>query len=256
MATNEKTRTKNTPDWNRFTLATAPVKNRIIGGSFGEVGTLKTSFWLGAPGPIVVQSTDRGLEGVIEPFQKKKDIYVAEYDANTADVTQTQAQDVRDAFIEDFQVAIKKAKTVLWDKETQIYEIFKWAEFGAPSGNPKDYYPLFQRYRSLFNLAKDSDVNFGVIQGMKTPWVSEAKASGKIGAAPSKSRRERRGMAEVEELVHINIEHVLEDGEFRLKIGKARGPGGQDVQNTEIAFCDFATFATLIFPETTEEDWI
>ena len=246
----------NGPDWSRFQKANNPVKNRIIGASFGEVGTLKTSWWLGAPGPIVIQSLDRGLEGVIEPFQAQKDIYVAEYDANTSDVTQEQAESIRDQIIEDFKDALTKARTIIWDKETQIYEIFKWAEFGAPSGNPKDYYPLFQRYRSLFNMAKDSDVNFGVIQGMRTPWVPVQKGSGKTGAAPAKNSRERRGMPEIDELVHINIEHVLEDGEFRMKIGKSRGPGGQNLQNTEIAFLPFADFAGLMFPDSDPSEWV
>src|SRR5712664_1628954 len=64
----------------RYTKADATYKHRIIAASYGEVGTGKTSFWLGAPGPIVVQTLDQGLEGVVERFTANKEIYVANYD--------------------------------------------------------------------------------------------------------------------------------------------------------------------------------
>ena len=31
--------------------------------------------------------------------------------------------------------ALQHARTILWDKETNVYEIFKYAQFGAPSSN-------------------------------------------------------------------------------------------------------------------------
>lgn len=239
----------------RFRLADDTLKERIIAASFGEVGTLKTSFWLSAPGPIVVQSCDRGLEGVVEEFRKKKDIYVVEYDANTSGIEQDEAIETRDKLTEDFEHAVKHARTVIWDKETQVYEIFKYAEFGAPSDAPSNYYPLFQRYRRVINLAKSADVNFGIIQGMKNPWAPKVnKKTGAQGAMKTEERV-RRGMPEIEEIVHINIEHVFEEGKFQLKIGKSRGPGGREIQNTTIPFMQFAEFATLVFPNTDVEDW-
>jgi hypothetical protein len=128
---------------------------------------------------------------------------------------------------------------------------------GAPTGVPSNYYPLFQRYRALINEAKDSDINFGVIQGMKTPWVSEMKATGKLGAKPSKTDRVRRGMPEIDELMHLNIEHIIdEDGDFMMSVGKVRGPGARDIQNKVISYREFPAFATLVFPDTEESDWI
>jgi hypothetical protein len=241
-------------------------KQRIIAASFGEVGTLKTSFWLTAPGPILIQSLDRGTEGVADVYMKdhpNKSIYLAEYDANThllakEDDAQAAAETVAAKIEEDFAKAIANGiRTIVWDKETQLYEIFKYAVLGAPTGAPSNYYPLFQRYRALINLAKDSDINFGVIQGMKTPWVSEMKATGKLGAKPSKTDRVRRGMPEIEELMHLNIEHIIdEDGDFLMKIGKVRGPGAREIQNKTIGYVEFPEFACLVFPDTEEKDWI
>lgn len=256
-------------------------KKRIIGSSYGEVGTLKTSFWISAPGPILLQSLDRGTEGVVDVYLDKlkneegrdKEIYVEQYDANThtletiakslkalkdSEIEDAQgvAQEVANKIEADFVKAIEQgAKTIIWDKETQIYEIFKFAQFGAPSDAPSNYFGLFQRYRHLINLAKDSDINFGVIQGMKTPWISEMKATGKIGAKPSSKERVRRGMPEIDELMHVNIEHIIQDGAFLMNVGKVRGPGARGIQNKTIGYMEFPEFATLMFPDTTEEDW-
>lgn len=254
--------------WDRYTKVTEKSRQRIIAASFGEVGTLKTSFWLTAPDPIIIQSTDKGLEGVVDVYLKqlyeetgkRKEIYVVEYDPAVGNMAQEEAIEVRDKFEEDFKDALTRARTVVWDKETGTYEIFKYAEFGAPSSNPSDYYSLDQRYRHLVNLAKDTDINFGLIQGMKTPWKTVTKGDGKAKGAPTTDRM-RRGFRELEEIVHINVEHALEadengENQFVLKIGKARGPGGRNVQNQTIPYCDFPSFATLIFPDTEIESWM
>lgn len=254
---------KSSVDLSRYTKVTTESKHRIIAASYGEVGMLKTSFWLGAPGPIVIQSTDNGLEGVADVYLKQlyettgqtKDIYVIEYNAQTAGVTQEEAEEVRLAIESDFEHALSFARTIVWDKETGIYEVCKYAEFGAPSDNPSNYYALDQRYRTLINKAKAADVNFGLIQGMKTAWVPKVnKKTGAQGAAKSDDRV-RRGFREIEELVHINIEHAFEEDQFVMKIGKSRGPGGRDIQNSTIPFVSFAEFATLIFPDSELSDW-
>ena len=265
-----KTRSSNPLAARYSRVGSDSLKQRIVAASVGEAGALKTSFWLSAPGPILVQSTDQGLEGVIDvpvdedvyghscPFNEAKDIYVEEYDPNTTDREQEEAEEIRGKFEEDFEYAITHGvRTIVWDKESQVYDIFKYAEFGAPSDAPSNYYPLFQRYRKLIAMAKASDVNFGIIQGMKTPWVPKVnKNSGKTGAQAAVGTRVPRGMPEIEELVHINLHHFVgEGGEFQMAIGKSRGPGGQNIQNTTIPYMAFKDFAQLVFPGTKEGDW-
>ena len=247
----------------RFKRADTTMKQRIIAASFGEVGTLKTSFWLTAPSPILFQSLDRGLEGVVgAPIlgdYASKEIHVEEYESNTDALDQDGAIEVRDKIVEDFAYAIENGiRTIVWDKETQLYEVFKYAEFGAPSSNPKDYYALDQRYRRLINMAKSSDINFGIIQGMKTPWETKVNKSGVEKGQPRYGVRERRGMREIDELVHINIEHFLgEDEKFFMKIGKARGPGGHEIQNKVLPYVTFPEFASLVFPDTDPDvNWV
>ena len=244
----------------RYTKADKPAPHRIIAASFGEVGTLKTSFWAGAPGPIVFLSFDKGLEGVIEPFQDQKDIWVKEYTWGALTLgeppTQDEAIELRDEFVNDFQHAITHARTVVIDKETELWDVVKYAAFGPPKeGTPKDWDVPKGLMRKLLNAPKALDINFGVIQGMKNEWVSQVNPrTGKKGITQS-GLRVRNGSDDVEAIMHINIEHVREDDEFRMKIGKSRGPGGIDVQYQTMPACTFTEFAMLVFPGTDESDW-
>jgi hypothetical protein len=242
-------------EFSRYEKADDTYKNRIVAASFGEVGTGKTSFWLGAPGPIVVQTLDQGLEGVVEPFTKDKDIYVANYDLGHTvgeEFTHEMAVEARDKFVEDFEHAITHARTVIWDRESDMFSLFSYAEFGTPdkygAAAPRDWDKLKGTIRRLIALAKATDVNFGLIQGMRDEW-----SKGKMGKT---GNRIRNGMDDVDALVHINIEHFRREGEFGVTVGKSRGPGGHDIQDQTLTGLNFVEFAGLVFPQSSPEDWI
>lgn len=262
---------KTTGVWDRFQKADADPHPRLIGLSVGEVGTGKTHFWLGAPGPIVVFSFDKGLEGVVEPFQAQKDIYVAEYDwspVNTDDDSeqdemQDLAKSIRDKFIADFTHSLQHARTVIIDKETDLWEMFRYAEFGRPNDSPLDYPKLNSRYRKYMNMPKGTDVNFGCIEGMRDEWGTKTvlKKTGQLKEQGHRTgKRIRWGFSELDGLVHITLFHTrskTEEGavSFGLEVGKARGPGGFDVQEQSYENLSFADFAQLVFPGTDEGDW-
>ena len=240
-----------------FPRASSAVKPRLVWASYGEVGSGKTHFALSAPGPIVVQSFDRGLEGVVEPFVTTgKDVRVVEYEWSPTDqLAQDEAIKLRDRFIRDYEIAIQHAKTVLWDRESDIWELFRYAEFGAPSDAPKNYSALNQRYRKYINMAKATDINFGCIQSVKTAWDSTINPrTGREQPRPTKER-ERTGFKELEGIVHIDLHHRREDGHFYIDVGKSRGPGGQDVQDQSFMDFSFTDLAMMIFPDTSEADW-
>jgi hypothetical protein len=250
--------------FDRYVKADDGIKNRLIWASFGEAGSGKTTFALTAPGPIVIQSLDMGLEGVVEPFTRDKEIYIAEYDWHPTDeMDQDQAIDLRDKFIEDFEHAVLHARTVIWDKETDVWELFRYAEFGKPNDSPKDYAKLYQRYRRYINMPKSSDINFGLLQGMKSPWAMKATGSGAKSLTKSPDRI-RKGMDEIDALVHINLQHRREreagdEGGFKsvfyIDVGKSRGPGSRDVQDQTFQNLTFPEFAVQVFPDTDVEDW-
>ncbi len=249
----------------RFTKADAPAKQRLIWAGVGEPGTGKTSFALGAPGPLVIQSFNRGLEGVVQQYQSTKDIYVREYawQPGIDRVLEQQAAiDLREQFTEDFQFALANARTVIWDLESEVWDLFKYAEFGfSEAGVPKDWDALKGRIRNLINDAKDTDINFGLLQGMRNEWVPQInKKTGAKGITQS-GRRIRAGMDEIEGLVNVNLYHerVKVPGEpsvFQFEVGKARGPASKDVQDQTFAGLSFQEFAMLVFSDSVEEDWL
>jgi hypothetical protein len=251
-----------TDPFSGYTKAEGAAKPRLIASSYGEVGTLKTSFWLGAPGPIVVLSFDKGLEGVIEPYQDLKDIYVKEFAWATA-VGEKPDQDAAIAVVDEFtevfehSINIPGVRTVFIDKETDMWSAFKYAKFGPPEkGKPEDWDGLKNQVRRLLNMPKALDINFGVIQGMRNEWIPGPvnPNTGKKGMTQS-GRRIPLGMDDVEAIMHVNIEHFREDGEFKMRIGKARGPGGREIQYQVLPALSFAEFGQLVFPGTDDSDW-
>lgn len=241
--------------FSRYERADDSSKHRIVAASFGEVGTGKTSFWLGAPGPIVVQTLDQGLEGVVETFANDKEIYVANYDLGYGvgeEYTHEVAIAAREKFIEDFEHALTHARTIIWDRESDMFSLFSYAESGTTDKYgalvPKDWDKLKGSIRRLIAMAKATDVNFGVIQGMRDEW-----SKGKMGKT---GNRVRNGMEDIDALMHINLEHLRVDGKFSIKVGKSRGPGGKDVQDQTFSDLSFSDFAQLVFPDSKEEDWV
>ena len=60
-----------------FVRATAELRHRVVMSVDGLERTGKTDFALStAPDPIVLIPTDKGLEGVIQKYQRKRRIYV------------------------------------------------------------------------------------------------------------------------------------------------------------------------------------
>jgi hypothetical protein len=258
--------------FSRFTKATDDTRFRIIANSVGEVGTGKTHFWLGAPAPIVILTFDLGLEGVVEPFATTKDIYVASYDLgllpSEADdaptqFTQDQAIEMRDKVILDFEDAIRQgARTVIIDRESDFWGHCSYAEFGDPkTGMPKDWDALKNVERRMIAMAKASDINLGIIQGMRNEWVSQVnKKTGTKGITQS-GLRVAAGHDEIDALMFTNLFHtrvknpVTGEPEFVIRVGKSRGVGAPAVQEQEFTNLTFSEFAQLVHPASTPEDW-
>jgi len=244
----------------QFKKADSERRCRTIGLSVGEVGTGKTSFWLTAPGPIFVASLDKGLEGIIEEHAGKKEIYFKEYDwsAGKEDFSQEYAVEVRDEILRDYEIALEHARTIVFDKETSIWEVFRYAEFGGPTDAPKDYAKLNQRYINLINMAKAGSVNFGLIQSMKNEWGSYTNpTTGKKSGAPT-GERVPVGFSQANELVYVEMLHrrqVVKDGpsEFYFDIGKCRQ--NTALQDQTFPACSFSEFGQLLIEGSEEGDW-
>lgn len=244
----------------RFRMTNALAVPRIIAASVGGPGSGKTRFWLTAPEPVVFMSMDWGMEGVVDKFQEDfmeangrlKDIRVVDYD--WAPSAEDEKQDgfkeaaivMRNKFIEDYVFACEHARSVVWDKETDVWNLFRYAEFGSPKGDQaKDYDKANQLMRKYVNYPKKLTINFGLIEDVKDKWVSQNKKDGV----------QRAGFREIEGLVHVDLWHERREGQFYTLVGKARGKGAADVQDKEFPNLDVPTLGMMLFPETDTEDW-
>ena len=244
----------------RFARANQSVKLRLIGASYGEQKVGKTSFWLSAPGPIYIQSFDYGLEGVVQKFQHEKEIYVREYDwAPVGDeLTQEAAIELRDAFVADFDVALAQGRTIVWDKETEVWELFRYAEFGpndvgVATSAPRNYPALNQRYRYHIRRAYDLGVNFGLIQGVKAKWISKPQPGTGILQPHNTGELARTGFNEIGALVQIDLWHKREQGQFLIDVGGCRQ--NAELQDQQFTNLTFPEMACLVFPDSRLEDW-
>lgn len=249
-----------------FTRAQADAydKHRIIGLSIGEVGSRKTRFWLEAPGPIAAFSLDKGLEGVVNKVLEEsptKEIQVWEQDwfPTQDEDLQDRATELRDEFLERYTDALTWARTIVVDKESELWQLFRYAEFGPEAkGNPKDFDALNQRYRRWINQAKASDVNLGLIEGLKDAWGMKARGNGQQGLSKLDSRV-RNGFNELDGLVHVCLTHTgVCPSDWMIEVGKVRGPGALAVAGQTFTFeevGDFSTLACLIFPDSEPEEW-
>ena len=214
----------------RFQPVAEHSRIRTIGVSAGEHGCGKSDFWLQGPSPVYVLSFDNGLEGVVEHVRERypdKDIRVVQYDwlkrstrlsgateeADRMDL----AQEVLGQFNEDYEHALQQARTVLVDKETDLWGIRIWAKLG--SGQQSRYYgPLYDEAHAMVDLAIESDCTVGYIQSLKDEYQAD-KPTG---------RRTPRGCNRLGEWCFLAMEHVRREGKFIINIDKCR-------QNTSLA---------------------
>ena len=235
-------------------------RQRLLGISWGEPGSRKTTFWLEGPSPIGVLSFDQGLEGVVSRVLRehpKKDIYVQEFDwSPTNETGQEEASDIWNDYEKHFRYFLEHCRTVLIDKENDLWQLARYSEFGdGNSDQQKNYDKLNLRYRKLVNLSKQSNCNVGFVRGCKDEWGTIVKRGGQSGKGPT-GNRIPAGFTELEGLVHLSILHTgLNENTWSMQIGKVRGPGALEVAGQEFPSMSFADFAQLVYPETTVKDW-
>lgn len=261
-----------------YERATATFTPRIIMALQGEVGCGKTDFALGAPGPIVVHTFDQGTEGVVEEHVARgKEIYLAKYDLGVEpgeEVTHEAVVTLRDQFIANFEADINRARTIIIDRESDLWSYHVHAETGSDdkfaAAPAKDWPKIKAKIRRLVAMAKASKINLIIVQGMRNEWGKTVNPkTGNMTSTPT-GNRIPDGMEEIVADVHIvaDLRRVdQEDGpsKFYLHVGKSRGPGSKLVQgqtfevvkpnDDEVATFGFAEFAQLVFPDTSAEDW-
>lgn len=241
---------------NFTSLGSAP-KPRLIWRSWGLDKSGKNHFGYTAPGPIFGQYFDPGgYEGVADKFVRgeverpdgegtypAKVIKGVIYRFDKAEMDQEKAEEIRDQFVEDYEEALTVARTIQWD-ETEVWEMFRFAEFGKESSLGRNYGPLNGRYRYLLQCAYDAGVNLQLIQKVKETWKND-KPTGEY--APM-------GFKEANYIVQVNLEHSWTSAGFKIKIVNCRQNMllAGEVFGAEL---DFPTLAQMIYPQSEAAEW-
>mgnify|MGYP001568119632 CR=1 FL=1 len=215
------------PEYNpadNFTLAETEKAYRSILRIVGERGTGKSRLIFTGPEPIFQFSFDQGEEGVVEDFASTKEIQVRDYDWDPNNIScdpkdyavesKKYAVEIRDHYEADLAYAIaqgakrKKPFTIGLDKETDLWLLYRYAEFGGPSDAPKNYEELNRRYISMLNKVKSCRyANLIVVQGMKDEWgtVVEVVNGQKKKKPYQTGRRVPSGFDRIDEIVFAEI---------------------------------------------------
>lgn len=231
-----------------FTPLAAVPPRRLLIASSGREKTGKNHFGLTGPGPIFGQYFDPGgLEGMAEKFLAPplgpKEIYHAAYRFNKRKDDKGAAAEVKEQFIKDYHDALGWARTIQWD-EAEFWEVCRFAEFGRESAKGREYGPLNGEYRGLIQDAYDAGVNLHLIQKVKEKWEDDKPTGVMIPT----------GFTQAANVVQVNLRHTwsLEDG-FLVEVVTCR-------QNMAIAGekldMSFVELAQMVYPDTTEDDWV
>lgn len=241
-------------DYGNFQLVGETPAYRLVLRSWGRDKCGKNHFGFTGPGPVFGQYLDPGgTEGVAEKFRRgehgpAKEIYTIPYRFNKGKMDQDAAVEIRDQFIEDYEVALQHARTIQWD-ETEVWELFRWAEFGGESGVPRNYGPLNATYRNLLQQAYDAGVNLQLIQKVKEKWEDNAKGIGHPTGV-----FEPMGFKDANYIVQVSLEHSWDEEEgFKVKVVNCRQ--NMSLAGQEFVGLDFPTLGMMIFPDSSEEDW-
>jgi hypothetical protein len=258
-------------EWGEFRKAQDVLAERynIVAASQGVGGSGKTHFWLTAPEPIAYFLLDPGgLKGLLtrrdSPFADK-DIRLIDYSGRLDWGRLERPERVKRAYdiVADFNaawdVAIKKARTIIIDKEDKLWETIRYAADEVDSPTPKNFYELNLDYAALIAQAEANGLNLGMIRGMKEKWgkTGISRTTGKPSMGFT-GEQVPRGQKEVTELVQINLDHRWEGdrGSFVTTIlEKCRLGNAKELLGKEYEDLDFLTLAAELYPDAPEDVW-
>lgn len=250
---------KNWGEWQDVDRSEDPY---LIVTNDGKAGAGKTHFALTGPEPIAAHMFDPGgLSGLKKnPLFKKKDIKWISYNCDLSKFEENDRQEaaieVLEKFKENQAVALKNARTILWDKEDKVWELLRYARLGAPSDRPSNYYEPNLEYEGFFHDAEMAGKNLCLIRGLKEAWGKTGSNGQGKATYGSTGELVPRGHKMASELAHIVLSHRW-DADARLFVttitDKCRvGDDPTALMGTEHPNLTFRELGEMIYPETAD----
>lgn len=259
-----------------FALATDVRIPRMVLAVRGQDGQGKTHFALTGPDPICHLAFDvGGLEGMREKFVSgdatgtPKTIYeirlrkprpASKKDKGAQQAVKELAQEQQEKMADAFMGALKAgARTIIMDQESDSWELARLAEFGTDSNVQHLYAQLNSKYKELlFSVYDYPGVNLALIQKLKKRYIG--RKNPKTGETEDKweGAWEPAGFGDLRYVVQATVT-CWRDGEgerqFHLEVDKCRQNAlctGMVLDGDEISW---PHLGSMVFPETTVEDW-
>lgn len=236
-------------------------KCRLIARVGGLEKGGKTHFALTAPAPIGLMDMDRGLEGVVEKFANDKTIYTKNLRGMPS---RSQADYERrwETFKDSHYILLddKDIRTVVWDTDTEAWEMARLAFFGKLSQiKPHHYAEINREFRGLIDAAFDRDKNLILICKYKKQYV--AKDGSKSDDAQWNGKYEEAGMSDLPFVVQVNLRARAlrtENGDGvvpSIEVVNCRQNMGITGEVFEGDMASFPWVAANIIEGTSPEDW-
>lgn len=237
-----------------FSKLSGKDRHRLIVVSSGLDKTGKNHFGYTMPGPIFGLYFDPGgHEGVAEKFIRgevegipAKDIYQKAFQFRKDRDGQDVAQAVRDEFENAYAYALNNGARSVQVDESELWEVYRFAEYGRESSKGIFYGPLNRRVAGLIQDAIDAGVNLQLIQKVKQAWEDDK---------PVKGMYVPRGYQDAKYIAQVNLYHTWSKEEgFGIDVINCRqnmSLAGDHYTNTT-----FPELACAVFPGTDESDWL
>lgn len=214
--------------------ASVPDSDRLVISVGGPEKFGKNHVAFTAPDPIFCQTIDPGTEGVVKKYLKggslglNKDIQlgggasgygieISEDDITDPNKLATAAQPVWEQWVTDYLYALDNARTVVWDTESDAWELIRLARLGelAPkTGRDRGnvWGPVNAEYRRLLRMAFDKNVNMIIIQKLKDVYVNDKKTGNK----------DHKGFSDVGYIVQMIIRAQRQGNQFSVLVNDCR----------------------------------
>lgn len=260
MSNPQVTFSKPVPKKVEYVKYTKTAPERLVMSIDGPAKSGKTELALTAPGPVAVHDLNFGLEGTIEKFLDKKDIYVFSYaipisarlpGSSFSSVVEP-ANKLWEEFAINFRASLQDMRTVIVDTGSEIWELLRIARFGKLAQvPPMSYGPVNAEFRQLTQLALNQNkCNVIYLHKVKPVYKNEQKTE----------ETERSGFGEIE----YDVQSVLRTNrdysksgadQFSVRIEECRAR--MEASGTEFrgGNCTFQNIAASIYPDIDPEFW-
>lgn len=228
-----------------FVDATTEIRPRLLMSLDGSPGCGRTRFALSAPRPLyIIQLDPGGVEGLLTDAT---DVRISTYDFRK-DMNKNDAKQAADEVERDIIQAREEARSVLIDKGTFMWQLFRLAEFGRLSKErSRNYEGVNTRVSEMLRAYVETDTNLLITHDMQDAYENDAKVGTK-----------RAGFNQIEGIVrHAAMFSGGTKGQpFTLEVTRCTPNWdfvGSKFAGDEIP--DFAAYASMAVPQLDMEVW-